>query len=1150
MSTVPTSTATANPLLGVAPLIDLPWYRARHGLQGSDGQLLRDWLNEPSCWRQPPSIYFDPAYYMTRYPDVAQNQVNPLLHYVLHGEREGRWPNRLFDPVYYSARLGELGIDQVDGSYLAHYIAKGARLGVSPSRLFNAQAYLACNADVGAAGLEPLAHYLEFGTAEGRSVRSGQAAPHALALQDTAGAMHLLASDNPARTWFPQADFFTAGTAAARYRPWKKPIFSVIVPCYDSNLHYLKQCLSSVLMQSGPSMELIVVDDGSRKRPNREFFGSLERMGVKVVLCATNGGISSASNAGAAQACGTWLVFLDHDDLLHPAALETLHRHAQDDPQIDYMFSDAAKISANGDITSVHQKPGWDPTLLDTYMFAGQLLCIRRTLFGQLKGFDCRFDGCQDHDLALRVAETGCRVQHLAKVLYYWRAIPGSTALAAAEKPYAHTAAKKAIAASLARRRITAKVRAASWAARSHANFFQLEFPHSGPSVTLLIPTHDNVDMLATLLTSIRRKTRYRQYNILIMGDLDTSAAVKERIGKLGEPVIIGDFKDASGRFSFSKKVNAGVAMANDDYVLLLNDDTEVISPGWLSDMMGYAQMPGSGAIGAQLRYPDGSIQHAGITVGLEGGRAGHVLKGLAAGHEGYLSYRSASRSVFGVTAACLLIAKATYLQAGGFDEVRFPLAYNDVDFCAKVAQLGLRNIYAAQAVLIHHEGATRNKGDRLAEMLRYRASYGKAIDPYWNQQWSACQENIYPLHNIAAAPVIAGRQPLFVSHNSALQGATKVLCALASLLGADAGRKPMMLVPEGPLGYSPIEQDFDLGRLDAVLASSDSALQIAQKIMQAELILKQVGPAYVVCNTLLNLPVVIAARRLSLVVVWVIHESEGVPFFDAYADIVAAYFLPQAMVSASRVVFVSNDCRAHYAQFDVSGNFAVIRNGVQAARPELMTMRRTSLRKKHRVDQTEFVILTVGTLCERKAQRRLATLARYLEERDICLNIRFLIVGPSSDDYQHLMQQDIATLGHYRDRFTFVGEIADPGTYYRLADLFIFTSTCEAYPTVLTEALAHALPILSTPVEGAHDIVFHNDIGLVAPFDQLGLWSDYILRLQDSEIQQRYAAAALQATAFLPQWDEVADSYRRLLQLPPRLEVTAAPRERESATP
>ena len=617
--------------IDIAPLLQCgvlnpEWYAARYDGPHDRLDMLREFFLDPACRAYSPSVYFDSDYYLARNPDVEAARINPLVHYVMHGEAEGRCPNPLFDPAFYRRAMRERGLPPQQGTMLVHYLREGLALGLPTSRDFHPQRYLAAYPDVAAAGEEPLAHFLTHG---GREGRNGNGAIGVAMLKPRAAALgaSLLGA------------VLRAPVAAPRpYARLECPWISVVVPCYNSPPDHLRACIDSVLAQSYRNFELIVVDDASPKLAHLPLLERFEEEGICVVRATRNGGISRASNLGATRARGEWLLFLDHDDVLDPGALTALAERSLAVPAAHYIYSDCARISAGGEILDYHYKPDWSPELLLTYMYAGQVLCLRRELFERLGGFDHHFDGCQDHDLALRVAEADVQVEHIASVLYYWRAIPGSTALAARYKDYAHKAARRAIGASLKRRQSSGRAKAAPWAAPSRSNFFQVGFGDGGPTVTILIPTRDNTAMLARLLDSIRQRTRYRNYRVLVLADEDVSPDTRLALEGLDVPLHWGRFLDRDGRFSFSHKMNVGVALAETEFVLLLNDDMEVVSPNWLSDMVGMARLAGVGTVGAQLCYPDGSLQHGGVTVGLEGGRAGHVLKGLPPGDEGYLS--------------------------------------------------------------------------------------------------------------------------------------------------------------------------------------------------------------------------------------------------------------------------------------------------------------------------------------------------------------------------------------------------------------------------------------------------------------------------------------------------------------------------------
>jgi GT2 family glycosyltransferase/glycosyltransferase involved in cell wall biosynthesis len=1089
------------------------WYAARYDGPYDRLDMLREFFLDPGCRAYSPSVYFDSDFYLAQNPDVEAAGINPLVHYVMHGEAEGRCPNPLFDPAYYRRAMRERGSSLQQGTLLVHYLRDGLALGLPTSRDFHPQRYLAAYPDVAAAGEEPLAHFLTHG---GREGRSGNGAVAGSTLKPRAAALGASLLGPALR-----APVASPGPYPCLEHPW----VSVVVPCYNSPPDHLRACIDSVLAQSHRSFELIVVDDASPQQAHHPLLEQFEREGICVVRATRNGGISRASNLGATRARGEWLLFLDHDDLLDPGALAALAERSRAAPSAQYIYSDCARISAGGEILDYHYKPDWSPELLLTYMYAGQVLCLRRDLFERLGGFDHHFDGCQDHDLALRVAEANVQVEHIATVLYYWRAIPGSTALAARYKDYAHKAARRAIGASLKRRQSSGRAKAAPWAAPSRSNFFQIGFNNGGPAVTILIPTRDNTAMLARLLDSIGQRTLYRNYRVLVLADEDVGPDTRLALEGLNVPLHWGRFVDGEGRFSFSRKMNVGVELAETEFVLLLNDDMEVVSPNWLSDMMGIARLDGVGTVGAQLCYPDGSLQHGGVTVGLEGGRAGHVLKGLPPGDEGYLSYRAATRNVFGVTAACMLVRRALYQEVGGFNEHDYSLAYNDVDFCARVSTQGWRHVYVGHAVLLHFEGTTRQRQDRLDEVLRYTTQYGAARDPYWSPHWDASQEAPYPLRAMRRSG--AGGEPVFYSHNTQLQGATKVLAELAVHLAGETGAR--FYVPEGPVAYRRLHDQFRLMRTAGVVAQADDIAELQRRLREVEAELLAARPSCVFCNTLLSVLVVVAAIRLGLPVVWIIHESEGHDFFEGYAEQIRHYLLPFAMTHADRVVFVSQDCRNRYREYDLASNMLVIRNGSVPADAALLRRDRNELRRELGLPESGQIVLSVGTLCERKAQARLVDLAQELENRGVLLDLHFVVLGADSGDYLALMQAKVDRLGFYRERFMFHDVVDDPAPFYCAADLFMMTSNREAYPTVLTEALAHGLPVLTTPVEGAADIVFNKALGSILPFEDIEGWIVALQLLLEGASSSR-RASAVAAAAVLPGWSQVAQRYRTML--------------------
>ena len=409
--------------------------------------------------------------------------------------------------------------------------------------------------------------------------------------------------------------------------------------------------------------------------------------------------------------------------------------------------------------------------------------------------------------------------------------------------------------------------------------------------------------------------------------------------------------------------------------------------------------------------------------------------------------------------------------------------------------------------------------------MLRYTAQYGATRDPYWSPHWDASQEAPYPLRAMRRSS--KGGAPVFYSHNTQLQGATKVLAELAVHLAGETA--PRFYVPEGPVAYKRLHEQFRLMRTAGIVAQADGIAELQHRLREVEAELLAAKPNCIFCNTLLSVLVVVAAIRLGLPVVWIIHESEGHDFFDGYAEQIRHYLLPFAMTQADRVVFVSQDCRNRYREYDLANNMLVIRNGSVPADVALLRRDRHMLRRELCLPESGRIALSVGTLCERKAQVRLVELARELECRRMLLDLHFVVLGADSGDYRAQMQAQVDKLGYYRDRFVFHEVVDDPAPFYCAADLFMMTSNREAYPTVLTEALAHGLPVLTTPVEGAADIVFNKALGSIVPFEDIEGWIVALQSwLEGASSAQR--ASAVAAAAALPAWSQVAQQYRTML--------------------
>lgn len=544
---------------------------------------------------------------------------------------------------------------------------------------------------------------------------------------------------------------------AGRQAQWPQPpTISIVMPVFDPEKDDLVGAIESVLGQLYGGWELCIADDGSTQPHVREVLQDYSRRDprIKLAFRPANGGIAAASNSALELATGSFVGFLDHDDVLHPLALHFVAEAIVSHPRCELVYTDEDKIGADGGRQEPYFKCELNYELLLAHNMICHFACYRASRLRQLGGLRAGFEGAQDYDLALRFVEGVERadVVHVPRVLYHWRAGAFSTAAAAAAKPHAQAAARKAIADHLARSRIEAQVFPAPGV--PDMNRVRFEVARPAPRVDIVIPTRDRADLLVTCVDSIRSRSTYPAASVIIVdnGSRDPATfALFERLAKDGVKVI----RDES-EFNFSALNNRGVDASAAEFVCLMNNDIEVVSPDWLEEMVGMAARPRVGAVGARLWYPDYRLQHGGVILGI-GGVAGHSHKYLRRGKPGYCGRAVLHQEMSAVTAACLLIRRQTYLEVGGLDET-LPVAFNDIDFCLRLRAAGYRNVWTPYAELLHHESATRGyettpeKKARLeAEVPRIKERWGPilAADPAYSPNLTLDHEDF----SIASPP-------------------------------------------------------------------------------------------------------------------------------------------------------------------------------------------------------------------------------------------------------------------------------------------------------------------------------------------------------------------------------------------------------------
>lgn len=504
----------------------------------------------------------------------------------------------------------------------------------------------------------------------------------------------------------------------------RRPTISVVMPVHDTPAEWLRAAIGSVTGQIYPHWELCIADDASTREETLAVLGGLEGSDprIRTVRSEQGRGIVGASIAGLGLASGEFVTFLDHDDELKPEALLEVARVLDDEPGLDFIYTDEDKREPDGRLVEPFLKPDWSPDLLMSVNYVNHLSVYRRRVLEEAGGLREEFEGSQDYDLVLRVTERTGNIAHLAEPLYTWRKVPGSAAESIEGKSYARAAARRALESALGRRGIEGRVDEGLIAGR-----YAVRYAIRGaPTVTIVIPTRDRVDLLRPCIESIRERTTYQPYELVVVDNDSRDPATLEYLRSA--PVTVLRYP---GPFNYAEMMNAAVVEIGDtDLVLFLNNDTRVDAPEWLEAMVEHGQRPEVGVTGARLLYPDGRPQHEGIVVGLRGGVAHNVDFG------GVDGLGETIRNCSAVTFACALVRPEVFRELGGL-EPGLSVAFNDVDFCLRAREKGYEVVYTPHARLIHHERATRRETPHEEDEAIFRARWGDYRDPYYNPNFN-----------------------------------------------------------------------------------------------------------------------------------------------------------------------------------------------------------------------------------------------------------------------------------------------------------------------------------------------------------------------------------------------------------------------------
>lgn len=522
---------------------------------------------------------------------------------------------------------------------------------------------------------------------------------------------------------------------------------SVLVPLYNTPEKFLREMIDSVVTQTYKNWELCLADGSDDKHTDvgricQEYIEKDSR--IKYQKIEKNLGISGNTNVCFSMATGNFIGLFDHDDVMHPSLLfECVKTVCEKDA--DYVYTDEATFTSPNldDLIVLHFKPDYSPDNLRANNYICHFSMFDADLLKKTGLFRPEYDGSQDHDMILRLTEEAKHVCHIPKILYYWRSHPNSVAADIGAKTYAIDAAKRAVHDHM---RDYYGIEVEVESTRAFPTIFQIKYPIDGePLISIVIPNKDHVEDLRRCITSIEKKSTWKNYEIVVVENNSVEQSIRDYYKELeSDPKV--KIVTYEGGFNYSRINNVGVKETKGEYLLFLNNDTEVISPDWMEQLLMYAQRKDVGAVGAKLYYADNTIQHAGVVIGLGAHRsAGHTHYKMPREHLGYMGRLCYAQNVTAVTGACLMVKKSIYEEVDGLDE-SFTISLNDVDLCLKIREKGYLNIFTPFAELYHYESKTRGmeEGEKLRryerECAHFRDKWKEQLDagdPYYNPNFS-----------------------------------------------------------------------------------------------------------------------------------------------------------------------------------------------------------------------------------------------------------------------------------------------------------------------------------------------------------------------------------------------------------------------------
>ena len=807
-----------------------------------------------------------------------------------------------------------------------------------------------------------------------------------------------------------------------------------------------------------------------------------------------------ALNAAAHQSAGTHLALLAAGARLPADALLQVAERLAAAPALELVYTDEDRMDDAGTRTDPDFKPEWSPALALSGRFPGDLAVVRRDRFVELGSFREAYAAVPAYDLLLRLGDRlrPEQVAHVPSIGHHARGAPAAIDPAdpAVEQ------ARLALADALRRRAGAAEPFLPEVSHERKLRWHQLQWDPkilSRLQVTIVIPTRDRLHLLQECIELLDETVDWRYVKLLIVDDTsrDPDAvryleAIPRRTDLLCSVVRP---EDPRAPFNYSHLINRAMAAVDTPLALQLNNDVNALARGWLEELAGWFTLPDVGVVGAQLLYPDKTLNHSGIVLGAHGGLADTPFLRRPPRDVAAVEWHALAREASAVTGACLLTRTALFRELGGFDERDFGVAYNDVDYCARVRAAGRRVIYTPQAKLMHWGSATRGVTFDEAEHIAFVRKYTRPRDPFCSPHLELAED-----HAVRCRGAVCGHTAragalrlLLITHNLNLEGSPLFLLEYATWLVREAGwHLEVVACADGPLRGAFEALGVPITLVDRHrIYSAETEAQFAERVAEVRARLPLDRIDLVVCNTLVNFWGVHLARQAGKPALFYIHESTSIfRFFEKMLPLPLHRLVGQAFREAARALFLCRATRAYYEDYNVNDNFRLVSSWIRIDDIEAFRAGhdRVELRRQHGFRDDEVVIANIGTVCERKGQHVFIRAVDHFNHHHAGrAPVRFVLVGARPGIYLDLLTADIARLG--LPNLTLVPETRAAFDFFQLSDLFVCTSYEESFPRVVLEAMAFRTPIVTTDVHGIPEMVRQRaEAYLVAPGDVEGL--------------------------------------------------------------